>query len=481
MDGIIDFFDLNPSSYLYSQWLYLRLFSLVYLCAFCSMSIGVKGLWGKQGILSIKNFLEQARNRHPNWKRFYYIPSLFWISCSDRSLVLLVRGSILASIFSLFDILTVPMLFFLWLSWLSFLSTGSAFMRRQSDSLLAELGFYNIFYAMLSPPPLLALLYLWFCLFKFMFMAGFAKLASGDKSWRNGSAMSYHYETQPLPNRTSWYAAKLPLWAHRFCSYSMFVIELLVPFFILFPAPVRLLATFLLILLQIGIFATGNFTFLNILSGVFACVIVEDRYLEGYLSSYVFLEPSSPSLVLWSFISGVVLCLFIMSTLVFIVGVFKKRWKIPLLGYVSHFYLSNAYGLFAVMTKVRKEVVIEGSLDGKNWKEYEFPYKAGDTAMAPKQMAPHHPRLDWQMWFAALGNYKSYPWFINLLVRLLEGSKDVLELLRVNPFGEKSPKYIRAKLYRYEFTSYEERKQTACWWKREYLSDYTPVMKRDRR
>ena len=232
MEAVIDFLDMDPSRYIFSQWLYLRLLGVLYLFAFSSMTIGVKGLWGVDGILSIKNYLQNIQKKHPGWIRFYYFPSIFWINSSDMALLFMVWTPLLASILVIMNIATVPMLIFLWVAWKSFLSVDTAFMRRQSDSLLVEVGFISIFYALLSPPPLFLLLYMWFLLFKFMFMAGIAKILSGDPTWRDGTAMSFHYETQPLPNRISWYAHKMPMWFHKISSFAMFSIEIIAPFFI---------------------------------------------------------------------------------------------------------------------------------------------------------------------------------------------------------------------------------------------------------
>ncbi|MFT4551902.1 MAG: hypothetical protein ACI9S8_000523 [Chlamydiales bacterium] len=480
LNAVLDFLDIDPSKFLLSQWLFLRLLGLNYLVAFLSMTIGVKGLWGENGILSIKTYLQNIQKRHPGWIRFYYFPSVFWINSSDIALVAMVWLPLIASIMLILNIATVPMLIFLWVAWTSFICVDTAFMRRQSDSLLVEVGFFSIFYAMITPPPLFALLYIWFLLFKFMFMAGMAKILSGDPSWRDGSAMSYHYETQPLPNWISWYAHKMPMWVHKISSFTMFIIEIVAPFFILCPEPVRFSLFVLFALLQVGIFTTGNFTFINVLSFVLASVLIEDRYLEGWIWPYVSVNPQDPHFLTLILVGVVCSVLFIMSSILLFMVVTRKRANIPIMGKMMHFHICNSYGLFAVMTKYRNEVIIEGSEDGKIWKEYEFKWKAGDVYRPTRQMAPHHPRLDWQMWFASLGNYKSYPWFSNLIVRLLQGSEDVLALLKKNPFPDGPPTYIRSKLYRYHFADLKTRKKTGSWWIREFLSDYTPVFSREK-
>jgi hypothetical protein len=142
---------------------------------------------------------------------------------------------------------------------------------------------------------------------------------------------------------------------------------------------------------------------------------------------------------------------------------------------VQALHAVNRYGLFAVMTTTRPEIVIEGSDDGSNWRAYEFKYKPGDLDRPLPWVAPHQPRLDWQMWFAALSNHQDAPWFSNFVLRLLEGSPEVLGLLATNPFPDSPPKLIRASMYDYHFTG-ADRRSTGAVWRREYLGEYFPVV-----
>ena len=128
------------------------------------------------------------------------------------------------------------------------------------------------------------------------------------------------------------------------------------------------------------------------------------------------------------------------------------------------------------MTTSRPEIAIEGSNDREHWQAYEFRYKPGRLDHAPGWNIPHQPRLDWQMWFAALGSAQDNPWFGNLLVRLLQGSPTVLALLAHNPFPDHPPQYMRARLYDYHFNTNENRSTTGHWWRRELLGDYFPVI-----
>jgi hypothetical protein len=138
--------------------------------------------------------------------------------------------------------------------------------------------------------------------------------------------------------------------------------------------------------------------------------------------------------------------------------------------------LTSSYGLFAVMTTARPEIVFEGSDDAVRWVAYEFRYKPGDERRPPPWVAPYHPRLDWQMWFAALGNYRSNPWLVNLAVRLLDGSPSVTPLLATNPFPLHPPRFVRANVYEYTFTDFETHRRTGAWWKREPRGLYLPAV-----
>jgi hypothetical protein len=148
----------------------------------------------------------------------------------------------------------------------------------------------------------------------------------------------------------------------------------------------------------------------------------------------------------------------------------------PLASLIAPLRSVNAYGLFAVMTTTRPEIILEGSDDGATWLEYEFKYKAGDVRRRPPWVAPHQPRLDWQMWFAALGRFEDERWFQNLCVRLLEADGAVLKLLERDPFQGRKPRYVRAVLYRYRFSDRATGRQAGVWWVRERLGEYSPVL-----
>lgn len=322
-----------------------------------------------------------------------------------------------------------------------------------------------------------------------MFLSGVVKLTSGDETWRNLTALTYHYETQPLSNWIAWYAHQLPLWAQKASCALMFVIELGAPFLVFMPRRLRMGGAAALALLQVFILVTGNYTFFNWLTLALCLLLLDDFTLTKLLPrklAVFYGQPPTPAATppggwqRWRWVAIAPLAVVIVS--ISVVQLWRPfglppSWMSPVTKvyqWLSPFRSINSYGLFAVMTKERPEIIVEGSNDGQEWKAYEFPHKPGDLQRRPSFVAPHQPRLDWQLWFAALGNVRQNPWFVNFCVRLLQGSPEVLALLEKNPFAGQPPKYIRARLYDYQFTSLEERRRTGAWWKRELKGEYLP-------
>jgi lipase maturation factor 1 len=346
--------------------------------------------------------------------------------------------------------------------WLSLCVVGQEFLSFQWDVLLLEAGFLALF---ADTAPARVWLFRWLA-FRLMFFSGVVKLTSHDAAWRNLTALTYHYETQPLPTPLAWYMTQLPLWFQKFSTAMVFVAELGAPFLFFGPKRLRHIGAWITIAFQVLILLTGNYTFFNILTIA--------------LMMFLFIEPErSPrsrthravSIALVAFI-GVTTGLLFLE--LFSVDLPPGGGEI--LRVVEPFRIVNTYGLFAMMTTERIEIVVEGSSDGDTWRAYEFRYKPGDLKRAPPIVAPHQPRLDWQMWFAALGNYRQNRWFVNLMIRLLQGEPSVLRLLESNPFPGAPPKYIRARAYLYHFTDFAERRRDGAWWRREDHGMYFPAV-----
>ncbi len=435
----------------------VRLIGLVYLIAFISWGVQAQGLIGSHGILPAAQFFQQA-HREYGTRAYWEWPSIFWLDASDAVLLLGWWVGAVCSVGVIFGRgkwRTRVALALCLILWLSLCAAGQDFLSFQWDILLSEAGFLALF---ADDSPARVWLFRWLA-FRLMFSSGVVKLASGDPTWRNLTALHYHYETQPLPNPVAWLADQAPMWFQKASTAMMFVCELGAPFLFFCPRRLRHIGAWITIGLQTLIFLTGNYTFFNILAVI--------------LTLFLFIEPKratrgkmhqSVSRALIAFIGLVSACLILQLFSIQAPGVEAVlQWAAPL-------RVVNPYGLFAVMTTERQEIVVEGSNDGEKWLAYEFPYKPGDLRRAPPIVAPHQPRLDWQMWFAALGTYQQNRWFIGFMLRLLQGEPSVLHLLRYNPFAESPPKYIRARLYLYHFTHFGQ----TGWWTREDRGIYFP-------
>ncbi|HVV70194.1 MAG TPA: lipase maturation factor family protein, partial [Verrucomicrobiae bacterium] len=466
--------------------------------AFGSLWLQVSGLIGKDGIMPATDLMSQARRfvdaEAMGLGRFHLLPTLCWFGAPDWFLRLQCGAGCGLALLLMAGVAQPLCLGLLWVLYLSLTSVGSDFLAFQWDNLLLETGFLAIFLAPCQwlpqpsrerAPPGTAIWLLRVLLFKLMFLSGVVKLTSEDSSWRNLSALSYHYQTQPLPTWIAWYAAQLPLWFQKASCALMLLIELVVPFLIFLPRRVRLFGAAALALLQILILLTGNYTYFNWLTLALCLLLCDDFFLGRFWpwkrSSPVQDKTAPPSA--WGLANramrALVAFVFIGLALIQISVALGQdpSWLRParaLERWLGPFRTVNSYGLFAVMTTERPEIIVEGSVDGQVWNEYQFPYKPGDLTRRPRFVAPFQPRLDWQMWFAALGTYRQNPWFLDFCVRLLQNSPDVVKLLQVNPFPASPPRYVRAQRYEYRFTTLEERARTGAWWKRSYRGIYLP-------
>jgi hypothetical protein len=313
-----------------------------------------------------------------------------------------------------------------------------------------------------------------------MFASAVVKLTSGDPSWRHATALQYHYETQPLPTWTAWFMHQLPAWCQRLSALFMFAIEGLSPFLIFAPRRLRIAAAVGIVSLQLLILATGNYAFFNLLALALCVALLDDAvWPAGWRRRFERARSRPKTLPGW-IVVPTTLALFGLS-LYPMARAFHS--SADYLGPIRDLYrvtaplrIVNPYGLFQVMTTRRPEIEIEGSDDGVTWKAYRFRWKPGPLDRRPEFVAPHQPRLDWQMWFAALADFQQEPWFLSFCQRLLEGSPPVLALLDENPFPRAPPRFVRATLYEYHFTDSTTRRATGAWWRRERLGPYGPAL-----
>ena len=482
----------EPPSYLGVRFLFLRGLALIYLIAFVSFWVQMPGLIGSHGIAPAQHFMAAVRaaiqQQHLGLERFHAVPTFAWWSASDGALQWQCGLGAACSAALLVGIAPAPMLFLLWALYLSLCVISSPFLNFQWDILLLETGFLAIFFApwqwierpsrQAHPPALVLWLFRWL-LFRLMFESGCVKLMSGDISWWNLTALKVHFETQPLPTWIGWYAHQLPAAVQAASQFMMLIIELAVPALIFCGRRCRLLAAGVFALFQLIILLTGNYGFFNWLTILLCVPLLDDRAILPRKAAPP-AAPAPPAAHPRRWPWWVTLPLAVMIVVVTLIQTLasarvNQTWPAPVLKlyvWLEPLRSFNNYGLFAVMTQTRPEIVVEGSDDGRNWQAYQFKYKPGDLARAPEFVAPYQPRLDWQMWFAALGDPGQRPWFFRFELRLLQNSPEVLTLLGRNPFPKAPPRYVRALLYEYHFTNLATRRATGRWWRRELKGLY---------
>jgi len=452
----------------------MRGLAAVYLIAFCSFWVQIDGLIGSNGILPAPTqFSRLAANTS-----YFEFPSLLLFIPSDLGLHILCALGCVSAIFLALDLLSPIAAIGAWAMYLSLIYAGQVFMGFQWDVLLVEYGFLSIWICLWliysNNKSLLSkicekLIYLSIIIlvFKLMFSSGIVKILGGG-SWLDLTALKYHFFTQPIPGPFSIRFHQLPDSVLTFACALTFYLELLVPLALLIPSKsLRHMAAIQLIGLQVLFILSGNFAFFNILSIIIMIPLLSltssnDNYCctqKNYL-----IKGLSKILFLITFVILIVLSLINLSI---VWNTCKLENLLPrslsqkmnrLIEFNLHYHkfsrpflIANSYGLFARMTIQRPEIQIQASLDGKVWKNYQFKYKLNSVNQRLRQVAPHQPRLDWQMWFAALrGNFTNRGWLPNFILRLLQGKKSVTKLLESTPYKQK-PKFIRAILILYEF------------------------------
>ena len=466
-----------PAQYHLTRWLFLRLLGLIYLSAFISFGVQITGLAGAHGILPVSLFLQSARDQLGG-AAFFNVPTVFWLSSNDLFLNMVCITGAVFSLLLTFNILCRTSLIINYVLYLSLFYAGQVFMQFQWDLLLLECGFLAIFLS--GKSKIIVWLYRWL-VFRFMFLGGLVKIFSGDPSWDNLTALNYHFETQPLPTPLAWYAHHLPDPVLASLTAGTLTIELLMPFLIIMPRNIRFFAGFCFFCLQFSILLTGNYNFFNLLTISMLLFLYDDaaigRFFPEKLKNRIAEDRPARSATITSLVIATVI---ISISTAQLWGIFAHN-NFPGLSKVAKImaplHITNLYGPFAVMTRVRHEIIIEGSNNGVDWRAYGFRYKPDDIKKAPAWIIPHQPRMDWQMWFAALSTAGREPWFRSMLVRLLQGSEPVIKLFSYNPFPDNPPKYIRALFYEYQFTEPGDHHPQSQWWYRKPVGVYQPAVK----
>jgi hypothetical protein len=482
------------SSWFLSRRIFLAGIAATYAIAFGSLWVQVDGLFGERGIAPIARTLQELRAALGG-ADVLRVPTLLWWSASDRMLDAICAAGIACALLTLLGIVPRVALALDWALYLSLAAPGEPFLSFQWDILLLEAGLLAIFaapgglrpFGRAEPPPSSAALFLerWL-LFRLMLLSGAVKLLSGDPSWRELEALDHHYWTQPLPHRWSWYAHALPQWTRATSLVAMFAIELGAPFLVFGTRRMKQVAAGAIALLMAAIVATGNYGFFNFLTLVLCVPLLDDRAWRALLrrkSAEIGRDPPAAA-PRFARARRIAAGLFVALVLVLTSSSAALRLALPLpapLAWLharaAPFASTNAYGLFSVMTKTRPEIMLEGSLDGVEWRPYRFRYKPLELERAPVFAGLHMPRLDWQLWFAALDSDRRWRprWYEDFLKRLLESSPDVLALLAEDPFAGEPPRFLRSTVWDYRFSTPMERAR-GIWWQRDGPRQYVPVV-----
>ena len=479
---------MEPLSFNIARLFLLRSLAAIYFVAFLVALKQFPALLGQNGLLPVPQFIAQVP--------FKETPSLFYLGYSDRLLAIFsfagmaISAGLFLGIFEKGPWWVVTSLWLaIWVLYLSIVNVGQTFYAFGWESMLLEAGFFAAFLGPKLETSMIPMMILRWMLFRTEMGAGLIKIR-GDECWRNFTCLYYHHETQPMPNPFSWYFHHLPKPIHRAgVGFSHFV-QLIAPFGLFVPQGIiPAVSGALIILHQLMLIVSGNYSWLNWLTVILAFTCFSDPVLMRFIPWKIPEGPARPAVfngILYG-LAVVTIILSIQPTLNF----FAKRQAMNTS--YNPIHLVGSYGAFGSVTKERYEIVVEGTdslpvAPEAKWREYEFKGKPGDIYKVPTQYAPYHLRLDWLMWFLPFSMQvvdhqvlpEGYPlWFLRFVKKLLEGDQQTIGLLRSSPFTE-PPKFIRAEVYLYQFTNSDERKQTGAVWKRERIGDYLPPVNLER-
>ena len=520
------------------RWIFLRALGLIYFSAFLAMFFQIRGLIGPEGLLPAGKYLAAVHDSFGLAGRYWFAPSLFWISSSSHAMMTVTWLGLIASVAAFLNLWPRLTFFICWICFLSFISTAQVFSSYQSDGMLLEAGIISLFFAPSglfpgwganSPPSRASLFLLLWEWFRIYFESGIVKLLSGDPEWRHLTAMDEYYQNGPLPTWIGWYVQHLPHWFQVATAGATLAMELGFVFMLFFPRRVRILCFCIVTPWEIGVILTANYAFLNYIVLFLGFLLLDDRALlwlvprrwrpvelppapepvfrtfreEAPLSILQApapspaAEPAAPEIALppltWRrrlarhfraiglAVSAILLTWIAYDTTVELIAMPLGRLATVFAGPVralDPFRIANRYGLFAVMTRGRYEIEFQGSEDGTHWTAYPFQFKPQALNQPPGIYAPYQPRFDWNLWFASLSDWQQQEnEFVPLTEeRLLLGDPAVLSLFKGNPFPQMPPRYVRAVFWQYWFTTMAEKRQTGNWWRRKYLGLYAPEL-----
>jgi lipase maturation factor 1 len=505
------------------RWIFLRALGAIYFSAFYALLFQIRGLIGTDGVLSARQYLAAVEHSLPS-ARYWFAPTLLWLSSSNAMLMALCWIGLAASVAAMLNFWPRLSFFLCFVCYLSFVTAASDFSGYQSDGMLLEAGFLALFFCPSgllpgwgahTPPSRASLFLLQWEWFRIYFESGMVKLLSGDTEWRHLTAMDEYYQNGPLPTWVGWYVEHLPHWFHVSTAGATLALELGLVFLMFFGRRARLICFFIVTPWEIGVILTANYTFLNYLVLALGFLLLDDRFLWRFIPAR-FLPPTGvnveepvvetdrpitlfnsgkdadqaveeppPARRKTSHLGAIRLAItavllmwvaYVTTTELILIPFPELPLPSTPIRALEPMRIANRYGLFAVMTRGRYEIEFQGSNDGQTWVAYPFCYKPQALNERPRIYAPYQPRFDWNLWFASLGDWQQNSIVPFTEERLLKNSRDVLSLFRGNPFASAPPKYVRAVLWQYWFTSMKEKQDTGNWWRRQLIGLYAPVL-----
>ncbi len=477
--------------YWLTRFLVLRLLGFCYLMAFLTLVFQGPALIGEHGLLPATAYLERvAAHAGSRGAGFFDLPSVFWISAKDWFLLAAGWTGVGLSLAVIAGYANALVLLVMWALQLSIANIGQTFYGFGWEMQLAETGFLCAFLCpLIDPrpfprraPPVIVIWLLRWLIVRIMLGAGLIKLR-GDPCWRDLSCLDYHFETQPVPNPLSPAFHALPHAAHAVGVAFNHLVELVAPLFVFAPRRLRHIAGISMVALQVILILSGNLSFLNHLTLVPILACFDDGFLrrlfpralrERAAAARAAARPSRGQRIAVGGLAAVVVLLSVDPTLNLLSGQQQMNASF------NRLQLVNTYGAFGSVGRERDELVFEGTRDqtvtpATRWEAYEWKCKPGDPARRPCLMSPYHYRLDWLIWFAAMGDPAEYPWAIHLVWKLLQADRGSLSLLASDPFGGQPPRHIRVQRYRYRFAPL----RAPVFWERTLLGAWLPPLSAD--
>jgi len=480
----------NAPTYWLTRFVILRLLGVVYAVAFLVGVNQIIPLIGENGLTPVGGYLKYISNVLGSaGAGFLRQPSLFWFGHSDAMLLAVAWIGLILSLIVVAGYANGPLMGVLWFLYLSIVHVGQDWYGYGWEIQLTETGFLAIFLCPLldlrpfpkRPPPFPIIVLFRWLIFRIMLGSGLIKLR-GDETWRNGTVLFYHFQTQPIPGPLSRWFHFLPRFMLKMGVWFNWLAELVAPWLVFWPRLGRHIAGAIIVLFQVMLILSGNLAFLNWLTIIPALACFDDGFLAKLLPSGLVrrsiqaaddAEPSKPMLTTAWVVTGIVALLSIQPAL----NLFSSNQVMN--GSYDPLELVNTYGAFGSVGQERTNVVFEGTTDDTTggharWKPYVYKYLPTLPEQSPPQIAPYQPHLDWQMWFAAMGTAEQYPWTYNLVYKLMHNDPDALSLFAGNPFPGRPPRFIRATLYRYSFA--KPGNPQGLYWTREELGPWMPVL-----